>query len=126
MRPFPIESNKIAGPRRTLAASSTIKSATPQSSAITPTLLIRARSRTPIELITVETAISTQPSKHGVRGGARRDRRDHRSTETPARSGEASPARARATAARLMTEPQRYTQPAIQPIDRELSLRDHW
>ena len=45
------------------AASNTIKTVTPISSAITPTLLIRAISRTPTELITVVSPISRQPSK---------------------------------------------------------------
>ena len=45
------------------AASNTIKTVTPISSAMTPTLLIRAISRTPTELITVVSPISRQPSK---------------------------------------------------------------
>ena len=44
-------------------ASNTIRTVTPKSSAITPTLLMRAISRTPTELITVVSPIRRQPSR---------------------------------------------------------------
>ena len=53
-----------------LAASSTIKIATPRSSAITPTLLIQARSRTPTELISGRERDQDAAQKDGVGGGA--------------------------------------------------------
>ena len=84
------------GPRRIFAASSTIKSVTPTSSAITPTLLIRAISRTPTTLIAVVSADQQAAEEHGVPGAIRPDgritdqlkhRRDlrQRGLEAPAR-----------------------------------------